>query len=139
MVKSLGLLEIKGLASAITMSDVMAKVAAIEILEIERAKGFGWMTIKINGDVAAVQAAIDAGTAKAKEDNSFVSAKVIPRPDESIAKVFIKSTEKPKIQPTTPEKSAEVVETMQPEKVEETPPNKPTPNKPNNQRNRQKK
>ncbi|WP_286675671.1 BMC domain-containing protein, partial [Clostridium sp. CMCC3678] len=51
------MIEIKGLASAITVADTMAKVANIQLVDTEKAKGFGWITVKVEGDVAAVNAA----------------------------------------------------------------------------------
>ena len=46
MVKeSLGLLEVAGLLGAISASDAMVKAANVRIVGIEKAKGFGWMTV----------------------------------------------------------------------------------------------
>ena len=57
MKQSLGLLEVSGLALAITCADAMAKAAAITLLALEKTNGSGWMVVKIAGDVASVQAA----------------------------------------------------------------------------------
>lgn len=121
MKKSLGLLEVKGLASAIMVADVMAKVAVVELVEIEKAKGFGWMTVKVVGDVAAVQASVDAGAAKAKESGSFVAVKVIPRPDQMVIETFLSTLKSGEIKKSEPEKKVEekadsVKETAEPQK-----------------------
>jgi microcompartment protein CcmL/EutN len=121
--KSLGLLEVKGLAGAITVADVMAKVAVVELVDIEKAKGFGWMTVKVVGDVAAVQASIDAGAAKAKENGSFVAAKVIPRPDQMVIDTFLPTPKSGIVKKVEPEKEieekVELMETsVEPEKEE---------------------
>lgn len=58
MKQSLGLLEVCGLALAISCADIMAKSASITLLALEKTNGSGWMVIKITGDVASVQAAI---------------------------------------------------------------------------------
>ena len=55
MNQSLGLLEVKGLLGAITMSDVMVKASNVHVVNIDRANGFGWFTVKIVGDMGAVQ------------------------------------------------------------------------------------
>ncbi|MBM5596387.1 BMC domain-containing protein [Listeria seeligeri] len=88
MHQAIGIIEIKGLASAITVADTMAKVANIELIGTEKAKGFGWIMVKIEGDVAAVNAALEAGEQTALASDSFVAKKVIPRPREEIFTVF---------------------------------------------------
>lgn len=80
MSKSLGLLEVVGLSTAISASDVMVKTANVSLSDIEITKGNGYMTIKIKGDVAAVNASVSAGKTFAMKLNKFVSAKVIARP-----------------------------------------------------------
>ncbi|ENM5738139.1 BMC domain-containing protein [Vibrio mimicus] len=84
MRKSLGLLEIKGLASAILVADAMAKTASVTIVGIETCKGGGWQTIKVVGDVAAVQASLSSGSELAKRHNAFVAMKTLSRPDQTI-------------------------------------------------------
>ncbi len=84
MRKSLGLLEIKGLASAILVADAMAKTASVTIVGIETCKGGGWQTIKVVGDVAAVQASLSSGCELAKRHNAFVAMKTLSRPDQTI-------------------------------------------------------
>ena len=88
MNNALGLIEIKGLAGAVTVADIMVKTANVELIGIEKAKGLGWITVKIAGDVGAVTASVSAGQTLAQTHNQFVSAKVIPRPSQSIAEVF---------------------------------------------------
>lgn len=80
MTDALGMLEVEGYVAAIEFSDVMAKVADVAILGLKKTKGMGWMTIFIEGDVAAVQAAVQAAKNQALAEESFVAAKVIPRP-----------------------------------------------------------
>ena len=80
MVKeSLGLLEVAGL---------MVKAANVRLVGIEKAKGFGWMTVKVAGDVAAVDAAVQTGIAITKGMNLYVAHKVIPRPAEGLVDAF---------------------------------------------------
>ena len=79
MNQSLGLLEVKGLLGAVTMSDVMVKASNVHVVNIDKANGFGWFTVKVVGDVGAVQSAIEAGAMVAKEMGCLVSSKVIPR------------------------------------------------------------
>lgn len=84
MKQSLGLLEVSGLALAISCADVMAKAASITLVGLEKTQGSGWMVIKITGDVASVQSAIITGASFADLQNGLVAQKVIARPGEGI-------------------------------------------------------
>ena len=88
MNQALGLIEVKGLAAAINVSDVMVKSANVQVIGIEKAKGMGWMTVKVEGDVGAVKASVDAGKASAISTNSYVTSLVIPRPAQGLTDVF---------------------------------------------------
>ena len=90
MAKALGMVEVAGLCPAIATCDVMVKAANVTILEIERAKGGGYTTVKVEGDVGAVEASCRAGSAFAKEEGYLVSVKIIPRPNPSTEKWFMK-------------------------------------------------
>ena len=89
MNQSLGLLEVKGLLGAVTMSDVMVKASNVHVVNIDKANGFGWFTVKVVGDVGAVQSAVEAGAMVAKEMCCFVSSKVIPRVSQTVIDVFL--------------------------------------------------
>lgn len=93
MNQSLGLVEIRGMATAMVVADAMAKSANIEIVGIENSNGLGYMTIKITGDIGAVNAAVSAGKQMGITNNNFVSSKVIPRPSDFVYKVFGTSKE----------------------------------------------
>ncbi|TGB60461.1 microcompartment protein [Escherichia sp. E4742] len=84
MKQSLGLLEISGLALAISCADAMAKAASITLVGLEKTNGSGWTLIKITGDVASVNAAIATGASFAEQRNGLVAHKVIARPGEGI-------------------------------------------------------
>lgn len=84
MKQSLGLLEVSGLALAISCADVMAKAASITLVGLEKTNGSGWTVIKITGDVASVNAAIETGASFAGQRNGLVAHKVIARPGEGI-------------------------------------------------------
>ncbi|TAK55193.1 MAG: BMC domain-containing protein [Bacteroidetes bacterium] len=77
---ALGLIETRGLVGAIEAADAMTKAARVELIGKERVEG-GLITIKVKGDVASVQAAVDAGAAAAQRVGELVSSHVIPRPD----------------------------------------------------------
>lgn len=102
MKQSLGLLEVCGLALAISCADIMAKSASITLLALEKTNGSGWMVIKITGDVASVQAAITTGAHFAEQRNGLVAHKVIARPGEGI---LLAETPPPSVIEPEPEES----------------------------------
>ncbi len=82
MKQSLGLLEVCGLALAISCADIMAKSASITLLALEKTNGSGWMVIKITGDVASVQAAITTGAHFAEQRNGRWPTRLSPGPEK---------------------------------------------------------
>ena len=89
---ALGFIETVGLASSITAADAALKAANVELIGRELSKGQGWVTIKITGDVAAVQAAIHAAkTAVAGASPTMTN--VIPRPAAGLIDVMVRNKE----------------------------------------------
>ncbi|QIA65439.1 BMC domain-containing protein [Vibrio astriarenae] len=88
MKNSFGMVEVAGLALAVTVADVMAKSANIEILGLERTNGSGWILIKISGDVGSVTAAVESGAALAQQQQGLVSHKVIARPADGLSSLW---------------------------------------------------
>ncbi|MGE1062884.1 BMC domain-containing protein [Megasphaera paucivorans] len=92
MEQSLGLVEVRGLSGAIAAADVMVKAANVTLVELESARGSGMMTVKVSGDVGAVRAAVEAGSAAAIACGAFISADVIARPIASTETMFLDSS-----------------------------------------------
>lgn len=84
MKKSLGLIETEGLAAGIEAADAAVKSANVKLIGYELTRGGGWTTIKVEGDVGAVKAAVDAARIAAAKVNRVVSTRVIPRPAEGL-------------------------------------------------------
>lgn len=84
MQKSLGLIETQGLLGGITAADAAVKSANVELIGYELTKGGGWTTVKIQGDVGAVKAAVDAAKIAAGKVCRVVSTKVIARPAQAL-------------------------------------------------------
>lgn len=76
---ALGLIETKGLVGAIEAADAMVKAANVE-LEGYRTLRNGQVSVLVRGDVGAVKAAVDAGTAAAARVGELYASHVIPRP-----------------------------------------------------------
>ena len=121
MKQSLGLLEVSGLALAISCADVMAKAASITLVGLEKTNGSGWTVIKIIGDVASVQAAISTGASFADQRQGLVAHKVISRPGEGILSHSVVSTPEPIPAPIPVEVDVQVaVESELPEAPQDT-------------------
>ena len=84
MKKSLGLIETVGLAAGIEAADAAVKSANVELIGYELTMGGGWTTIKIAGDVGAVNAAVASAKAAASKVGAVVSAHVIARPSSGL-------------------------------------------------------
>ncbi|GAV21917.1 BMC domain-containing protein [Carboxydothermus pertinax] len=87
MGSAIGFVETLGLTAAIEAADAMVKAANVHIIEY-RVVGSGLVNITIQGDVAAVKAAVEAGVAAAQKVGEIVSFNVIPRPHEEMLKVI---------------------------------------------------
>jgi len=83
MVLALGLIETKGMVGLVEATDAMCKAADVT-LESTRQIGGGYVTVVVRGDVASVQAAVDAGAAAAKVVGELVASHVIPRPHDGL-------------------------------------------------------
>lgn len=87
MNSALGLLETKGLIPAIAGADAMVKAATVEIISVEKI-GSAYVTVMIQGDVAAVKAAVDSGVEAAVRYGEVIGTNVIPRPHGEVARAF---------------------------------------------------
>ncbi len=85
--EALGLIETKGLVALVEASDAMLKAANVTLIGWQKI-GSGLVTAYIVGDVAAVKAAIDAGSAAASRVGEVVGVQVIPRPHEDIGMIL---------------------------------------------------
>ena len=65
MGKSLGFIEISGVAAAVDALDIMCKTANVEFVTWERKMGGRHVTIIVRGDVSAVTEAVEAAAAHA--------------------------------------------------------------------------
>lgn len=86
---ALGIIETVGLAAAIEAADTAVKSANVALIGYELSKGGGMVTIKLEGDVGAVKAAVEAACAAAEKVNKVWSKQIIPRPHEEIEKLII--------------------------------------------------
>ena len=69
---ALGMIETRGFAAMVEASDAMVKAAKVELVSYEKIGG-GFVTTIARGDVAAVRAALDAGSRAAEKVGEVVS------------------------------------------------------------------
>ncbi|MBP3039885.1 BMC domain-containing protein [Bacillaceae bacterium Marseille-Q3522] len=104
---ALGLIEVIGLTAALEAADASLKAANVQLLGYEKVTA-GLVTVKIQGDVAAVKAALEAAKTSAGKIGTIVSVLVIPRPASGI-RPLIKTISEKKDKPdrTTAEEQSE--------------------------------
>jgi len=76
---SFGYIETRGLIGAIEAADAMVKAAKVRLLKTRKV-GAALVTVIVEGELSACQAAVDAGTAAAARIGELISAHVIPNP-----------------------------------------------------------
>ena len=89
---ALGLIEALGLSTAMVALDAATKAADVTLTKHEKVIGAGKMisvTLHLVGEVAAVQAAVEAGHVAGSRVGTILSTHVIPRPDEQLGQIAI--------------------------------------------------
>ena len=81
--EALGMVETRGLTAAITKAAEVALVGTEKI-------GSGLVTVMVRGDVGAVKAAVESGSAAASRLGELVATHVIPRPHNDVEKILPK-------------------------------------------------
>ena len=87
MFEALGMVETKGFVGMVEAADAMLKAARVNLVGYERIGG-GYVTAVVRGDVAAVKAAVEAGSRAAEKVGQLVSVHVIPRPHANVDAVL---------------------------------------------------
>ena len=78
--EALGMIETRGLVAAIEAADVT-------LIGTEKI-GSGLVSVMVRGDVGAVKAATEAGSASASRLGELVAVHVIPRPHADVEKIL---------------------------------------------------
>jgi ethanolamine utilization protein EutM len=81
--QALGMIETKGFCALVEASDAALKAANVTMTGYETI-GSGYVSAFFRGDVAAVKAAVEAGSEAAKRIGEVISVQVIPRPHEEL-------------------------------------------------------
>jgi len=80
--QAIGILETKGLTALVQGTDAMLKAANVELTGPMKGVGSALVSAVVTGDVAAVNAAVEAGAETAGRHGEVVSAHVIARPHD---------------------------------------------------------
>ncbi|MBQ9737157.1 MAG: BMC domain-containing protein [Clostridia bacterium] len=87
--EALGMIETRGLVAAIEAADAMVKAAEVALIGTEKI-GSGLVSVMVRGDVGAVKAAVEAGSASAQRLGEIIATHVIPRPHSDVEKILPK-------------------------------------------------
>ena len=87
--EALGMVETRGLVAAIEAADAMVKAANVVLIGTEKI-GSGLVSVMVRGDVGAVKAAVESGSAAASRLGELVATHVIPRPHGDVEKILPK-------------------------------------------------
>jgi len=77
--QALGIIETRGWVALVEAADAMAKASAVTLTRWANVDA-GLATIQARGDVAAVEAAVEAGVRAAQRIGAVVTSHVIPMP-----------------------------------------------------------
>ena len=80
---ALGLIESIGLIGAIEAADAAAKAAAVQLRKSEVTSNM-LVAVHIEGELGAVQAAVEAGAEACRKVGRLYSVTIIPRPDPGL-------------------------------------------------------
>ena len=86
---AIGMIETQGFTAVIEAIDTACKAANVEVIGREKLGG-GYITVLIKGDVAAVNAAVEAGVAKVDGLGKLIAGHVIPRPSQAVLSLLPK-------------------------------------------------
>ena len=84
--KAIGLIETRGLIGSIEALDAALKAADVRFSRQNKV-GSGLVATTVEGDVAAVKAAVDAGADAARRVGEVVAVHVIARPHDGVGKL----------------------------------------------------
>lgn len=79
--RAIGIIETRGIVALTAGIEAMMKTADVRTVAIERVSS-GYLAAAVQGSLAAVRSAIDAGTAAVKQYGELRAAQVYPKPHE---------------------------------------------------------
>lgn len=105
---ALGMIETIGFPALVAAADAAAKAADVHINSYQGVDA-GIVTVYIIGDVASVQAAVQAGEAEARRVGQLRHSHVIARPDSSVPRMILEQYERKLTEQESKKKAQEAV------------------------------
>ncbi|QAV22757.1 BMC domain-containing protein [Proteus hauseri] len=106
--KSLGVIETRGLTAAIQAADAACKAANVEIVGYRKV-GSGLVSVCFQGEISAVKTAIDHGVEVVSQSELVIGSLVIARPEPSVITKLLTIKSKKKVSSVEAVKSQTVV------------------------------
>lgn len=122
--QALGTIETLGMVAAIAAADAAAKAANVELIGYELTRGGGYVNVKVQGAVDAVQSSMDAAKMAAERISKVISLSVIARPSSQMEKIIF-SADTVGAGAPEPQKAQETKETKAPQQVKVEAPKAP--------------
>ena len=88
---AIGLIETRGLVPLLAGIEAMMKTADVQCIAVSRV-GSGYLTAAVQGSIAAVRQAVEAGAMAVKHHGDVRSAQVYPKPHEVSANLLENGT-----------------------------------------------
>ena len=85
--KAIGFIETRGFVGCVEAADQMLKAASVTLQGYKKT-GSGYIAVMVRGDVAAVKAAVEAGTEAAARLGEVVSSQVIASPHDDLEQMI---------------------------------------------------
>lgn len=122
--QALGTIETLGMVAAIAAADAAAKAANVELIGYELTRGGGYVNVKVQGAVDAVQSSMDAAKMAAERISKVISLSVIARPSSQMEKIIF-SADTVGAGAPEPQKAQETEETKAPQQAKVAAPKAP--------------
>jgi microcompartment protein CcmL/EutN len=85
-IEALGLIETSSIVSGVVAADAAAKAAAVQLVQLHLGRGIGGKAmLTLTGALTDVQAAVEAGSERARRAGRLVATRVIPQPHADLA------------------------------------------------------
>ena len=89
-INAVGAIETFSVASSIVAADVAVKAAEIDLIEVRLARGLaGKSFVVLTGDVADVEAAMEAGCGHVAQEGLLVSQTIIRAPHKDLSQIIL--------------------------------------------------
>ncbi len=123
--KALGLIEVYSFSMAVRVADIAAKASGVKVIAMDRTRPKSAdvpaplvMVVKVEGSVADVRAAVEAGTEYAKEAGRHIVSHIIANPGEGMEKMaYLMDINKDKFNKKLPKNMYEICNSDQPLKT----------------------